>query len=1690
MLYNHGRKGSSPSEDGDKDEFFPVEPAEVVAESDDDTVNQVDHGDPTNGTALYSIQNYPNDSSAAEDGGREDMFVDCPDEMETSETLQSFEDNDDIQDSQFEESDIGINVRNLMAEIEHLRDMLAEKDRFAQEYKEERAEFTRELAHLCHQIKALNKQRSLLGENGVGLVDHLHQMDVGVLEEYNLVSSTSMHETISECSKFLGNALNEYSLTEGKIRELHSTLHMKDQEIEILNAKVADYNSFLSEANQLRGCLAEIISDINVQDEIEIIVIARNKLLELKRNEEYLYQNLMNLKVENRKLVEHIDKQNLTVENANAEIGRLSALVEQEKMKCANTKEKLNLAVTKGKSLVQHRDSLKQLLAEKTSQLENCLIELQEKSSALVAAEQCKYLLASSENLATSLWESLVQKDTILQKCGEILSGADVMEELQSIDFVEKFKCLVDERNTLKAMSLEYHRMKDTLSLFEFPETVLSSELDARIRWLLDSLYLSKEEAVKLQHEIAETKESSSSEIDCLITSLSTVTQEKSNLQAELEDLRNKNETLEKLQHEVVEAKEAANIEIDHLTRLLLVETEAKNYLHVELENLRQKFERVIQKEYWVSLEKDQMVSMLMEAFGIAREDQEEVCKEQFDGTIIIDKCLTKMKEEISRLESSQAGEEIFENIQTLLYIRDQELRLYELVVGEDVLDRKKVDLLLNELEKVTQECNALKNEKAVLQENLELLEGKSSLFREKLSMAVKKGKGLAQERENLKGALDEKKNEIDKLKSELQQKVFTLDECHDKISKLSLDVERIPKLEADLVAMNEHRDEIERLLSERNSMLQRIMESIDGIIPPANLAFEEHVGKLKWLAGYLSECETSKMEVEQELRKVKEEASVLVNKLLESQMTMKSLEDVLSVAKNNVSLLLEEKKELEVAKTYVEDELKKATEEAYSQTLKFEEVSVNRRLVEDALLLAENNISELMNEKDVAVQRSALAEEELQKLKEEFSICSSTLVGADKTIQSLEDALSQAKTNAAFLADENNKVQIGRIELDNEIKKLKDEADSQASKLVDASLSIKSLEEALLSAENKMAKLVNEKKSVEQEMLALNSKLNVCMQELAGIHGSTEIQSLELSSQLSRLQLLLKDETLISLQQQCYEKKFESLKDIDLLLKEMKDCFLEIDSDEPQSSSVVEDDSSISNILPSSCDNIRNVEVVNGEVNAADGENLLLHIGKMVEGFHLKDKIIADKFENLSAFTDEYNSTLLRKLYITKDRMISMLELIKSLKQRVKDVETDKQRLENTIVSLESSMQNKFEEMKQTCDRVVEERDLYKDRIIQLEADLELRENLFNEMRLKQENCEAEVDKLKKREAELSSLYATSLSKVQEMEDSLLTVPQMKILFDKINEIEVPDSEFVVGGVEPHDTSDVKKLFYIIDNFNKSQKIVSALFHEKEELQSTLDEQVFEIENLNNKVKENTKNEKDSERMKNELLELELGLQKIVRKLGDNELINDHKVAGVIWLVPLLDKLVMAMLVESENLESKIDDLGAKLHGSQMLVSDLSNKVKLLQDSNQARIAPSEDGHERGTSEASLPTKSETPEIQEMGSLGKSNDISPVPSAAHVRTMRMSPSDNVSIDIDSESERLVNNEEADDDKGHIFKSLNTSGLIPRNGKTVADRIDGIWVSGSRALIGRPRARLGVIAYCLFLHIWLLGTIL
>ncbi|KAG6384158.1 hypothetical protein SASPL_156038 [Salvia splendens] len=791
--------------------------------------------------------------------------------------------------------------------------------------------------------------------------------------------------------------------------------------------------------------------------------------------------------------------------------------------------------------------------------------------------------------------------------------------------------------------------------------------------------------------------------------------------------------------------------------------------------------------------------------------------------------------------------------------------------------------------------------------------------------------------------------------------------------------------------------------------------------------------------------------------------------------------------------------------------ELQKEKEKASSYTSKYDELLVSSKALEDALSITEDNVSRLTNERDVAVEGKSLAEEQLNKLKEMLSVNVKKLDDADKIIQSLEDELSQAQKNASLLVEENSKVQTGQADLDD---------------------------------------LVREKENAEKEINSLTSKLESCMEELSGNQSSIQSRSLELSGQFDRLQLLLKDDTLSTLLGQCFQRKFESLKSLDFLIKEIWNCSLEMDSDMPQNSPIVKDDSLLSTTFPSNTDIAPNLELLNDEGNAVDGESMF-DIENMVKRYHVRSKILADNFNKLSALFDESMDAMLRGLNLRKDEIVNAMKYTSSLKDQVKEIETDKKRQEDTIVSLERDIRSlvsactdathglelnnkevvsklisidelvnldgripmdseadiddeeitlatdhvktaqklilaarrnqdleQTEQAQKTSDEILEERDLYKDKILKLETDLKVQQSLHTEMTIKLEDMQSmlretqqdEINEMaikledqRKREAELSSSLSkfrdreaelsSSLSKFHELEETL-SASQVKSVLDKIKLINVPDGAFVFGDSDK--SASVRKLFYVIDSFSDYMEKVSSLSHQNGELHSTIDKQILDIEQLKRQVEEHASNEKNSDKL-NKLLELESGLQLIAKKLGAGDVMDDSKVNGELWLLPLLEKLVVAVMHESETLKLKNEDLSAKLLGAQKAVDDLSNKVKLLEETSKSRAILPEIDRERGKSIASLSTQTEIAEMQDVEGLGNSNN-SPVSSAAHVRPLRKGSGDHLAINIESESERLINDKGREEDKGHAFKPLVTSGMIPRQGRTVADRIDGFWL--------------------------------
>ncbi|XP_019098541.1 PREDICTED: uncharacterized protein LOC109131817, partial [Camelina sativa] len=181
--------------------------------------------------------------------------------------------------------------------------------------------------------------------------------------------------------------------------------------------------------------------------------------------------------------------------------------------------------------------------------------------------------------------------------------------------------------------------------------------------------------------------------------------------------------------------------------------------------------------------------------------------------------------------------------------------------------------------------------------------------------MAIKKGKGLVQDREKFKTQLDEKKSEIEKLMLELQQLGGTVDGYKNQIDVLSRDLERTKELETELVAIKDERDQHKQSLSLNDALLQKVMKSVDIIALPVDLVSEDPSEKIAQLAGYFKEVQLARVEEQEELEKVKAEADALASKLAETQTSLKLVEDALSTAEGNINQLDEENREVQAAK-------------------------------------------------------------------------------------------------------------------------------------------------------------------------------------------------------------------------------------------------------------------------------------------------------------------------------------------------------------------------------------------------------------------------------------------------------------------------------------------------------------------------------------------------------------------------------------------------------------------------------------------------------------------------------------------------------------------------------------------------------------------------------------------------------
>jgi chromosome segregation ATPase len=892
---------------------------------------------------------------------------------------------------------------------------------------------------------------------------------------------------------------------------------------------------------QLEQVLAEVKPGFvaTAQGDLATILgIVTEELVSSKRNEVDFQQKLNTFAEENKALADELEEVKAARDAANSEASKAKAELEQMEHKLLTTKEKLSMAVTKGKSLVQHRDSLKQTLAEKTSELQSCMAELQKKSDALQAAdvkveelrvsldektiehEKCLDELretygawesakASIEELNeanSTLQTSVSLKDGVLQHIEEVLSEATFPEDLLSLEMTDRLGWLIEKKKIADMIFSEHHKVKDILNSVDIPHSVLTGELDSQISWLVSSLNQAKDDAVRLHSESADM--------------LGRLAAHESKLVS---------------MHE----------EIDRLTIVLLEEKQEKDMLVNEHSELLSLYNAAVDKLSIVSSQNNELIKACAEFSDVTLEGNEPL-----DAAKLVLQSLSNIQQ---RTKSAPMETDSFEKLQTFLYTIDQESSLCKIILEEDMIDRS---VRTDELQRMAEEIHVLKNEKDSLQKELERVEERSSLLREKLSMAVKKGKGLVHEREGLKQVLNEKSSEIENLKQVLEGK-------NSEIEKLKY-------------ALNENKSETENMkeiLDTKNSDIENLKHALD-----ENNSLTDNLKQV--LDGKTSEIERLKHALDESCMETENLNQTLIEKTSEADMIKQELD-----AKNiGIENLRHEIESRESAMTDLKEHVEHLSlQVAHFEKLQFDIVTLNdekgkvESMLEEARAsfgtLADSITSltlpvdqpfedpvEKISQIAQYIQESLVAksslDNELHKANEQITLHATRLSDALSTINLLEDELRKVKDHISSISDEKRQIQLHTAAIEEELEKTNEELAINANKLEDANATINTLQDELSQARSDISFLDAEKKEAEvkheTEINALNAKLAKCLEDLDTTHGNLQSHSTEHHGYLEKLSMLVMDDSLLSLMAEEFGKTISNLRDMGLIVKNM----------------------------------------------------------------------------------------------------------------------------------------------------------------------------------------------------------------------------------------------------------------------------------------------------------------------------------------------------------------------------------------------------------------------------------------------------------------------------------------------------------------------------------------------------------
>jgi golgin subfamily B member 1 len=172
------------------------------------------------------------------------------------------------------------------------------------------------------------------------------------------------------------------------------------------------------------------------------------KLSEMRESMDLLNGSNIELQTDIQVLRDSLKEMEVSIRQSQLELNQKTTELELSEQRLSSVKEKLGIAVSKGKGLIVQRDSLKQSLLEKSSELERCMQRLTEAENKLKSYGEADRIEALESELSyirdsyNVLRDSFLIKDSAIQRIEEVLEDLDFPEEFHARDIAEKVEVL------------------------------------------------------------------------------------------------------------------------------------------------------------------------------------------------------------------------------------------------------------------------------------------------------------------------------------------------------------------------------------------------------------------------------------------------------------------------------------------------------------------------------------------------------------------------------------------------------------------------------------------------------------------------------------------------------------------------------------------------------------------------------------------------------------------------------------------------------------------------------------------------------------------------------------------------------------------------------------------------------------------------------------------------------------------------------------------------------------------------------------------------------------------------------------------------------------------------------------------------------------------------------------------------